>query len=225
MKYRSISYAEDETTSGLPRRVILRHDVDQSLERALALGRVEASFGLTSTFFVWIRSPFYNCWEPAQTAIIRQLRELGHQVGLHFDETAYTARSVSELERYMEEEAALLSGLSGARVEAVSFHRPSAWVLGSQKRFGNLINAYNSRFFNEYLYLSDSRRQWKQGCACETIRQAPPQLHLLTHAFWWTEEPVASTDRHIIEFLYEKFRYLDEHMSHNVSIYNRLTRP
>ncbi len=42
------------------RIIILRHDVDLSLHHALKMARAEAEHGLRATYFVMLRSQFYN---------------------------------------------------------------------------------------------------------------------------------------------------------------------
>lgn len=48
-----------------PRCVILRHDIDNSLPQALRLAELEAEEGVKSTWFVLLRTDFYN---PASAA-------------------------------------------------------------------------------------------------------------------------------------------------------------
>lgn len=48
-----------------PRCVILRHDIDNSLSQALRLAEIEAEEGVKSTWFVLLRTDFYN---PASAA-------------------------------------------------------------------------------------------------------------------------------------------------------------
>ena len=43
--------------------LLLRHDMDQSLEISLVLAKIEKSYGIKSTYFIWLTSPFYNIFE------------------------------------------------------------------------------------------------------------------------------------------------------------------
>ena len=65
------------------RPVILRHDVDLSLDGALAVAEVEAEEGAWSTWFLMTRSVFYNLASSEGEAAIARLRELGHRVAHH----------------------------------------------------------------------------------------------------------------------------------------------
>ncbi len=63
--------------------LILRHDVDLSLEAAVALAEVEAEAGAWSTWFLMTRSVFYNLDSPAGERAIARLRELGGRIAHH----------------------------------------------------------------------------------------------------------------------------------------------
>ena len=72
-----------------PRCAILRHDIDTSLTDAVKLSELEAAEGVRSTFFVLLRTDFYNPASAQSLKAIRRLREMGHDIGLHFDEASY----------------------------------------------------------------------------------------------------------------------------------------
>lgn len=48
-----------------PRCVILRHDIDNSLPQAVKLAELEAEEGVHSTWFVLLRTDFYNVFSKA----------------------------------------------------------------------------------------------------------------------------------------------------------------
>jgi hypothetical protein len=61
----------------------LRHDVDSRLESALELAGLEHDRGLRGTYFVLHTAPYWD--DPDLLPRLRQLQELGHEVGLHHD--------------------------------------------------------------------------------------------------------------------------------------------
>jgi len=63
--------------------LILRHDVDLSLEAALLMAEVEADAGAWSTWFLMTRSVFYNLLSEEGERTIARLRELGGRVAHH----------------------------------------------------------------------------------------------------------------------------------------------
>ena len=66
-----------------PRTVVLRHDVDLSLDAALRMAEVEAAAGAHATYFLMTGSVFYNLNSHEGEHALARLRELGHRVGLH----------------------------------------------------------------------------------------------------------------------------------------------
>src|SRR5919199_3779509 len=61
----------------------LRHDVDERLDSALVLARLEADRALRATYFVLHTAPYWH--EPDLLPRLLRLQELGHEVGLHND--------------------------------------------------------------------------------------------------------------------------------------------
>ena len=184
---------------GTGRCVILRHDIDYSLEQAVKLARLEKELGVRSTYFVLLSSDFYN---PASSSSYRDLHEildLGHDIGLHFDETAYDYDRFG-MEYYIRKEARILSDLIDVNISSFSLHRPNRFTLETQIRIPGLINSYGEEFFNGFKYLSDSRRRWREPVE-EIIRKGEfEKLHILTHAFWYHEQEKDLTGT-VMEFI------------------------
>src|SRR3954447_2938591 len=63
--------------------LLLRHDVDLSLDAALAVAELEAEADASATYFLMTRSVFYNLASAEGERALARLRELGHRVGLH----------------------------------------------------------------------------------------------------------------------------------------------
>ena len=63
--------------------LFLRHDVDLSLEAALAMARLEHELGAHATYFLMRESVFYNLDSALGRDAIAELRDLGHAVALH----------------------------------------------------------------------------------------------------------------------------------------------
>lgn len=62
--------------------VALRHDVEWSLEDAVALAELEAEMGVRATFFIRADGIAFNPWSSAAKLQIMRLAELGHAVGV-----------------------------------------------------------------------------------------------------------------------------------------------
>ncbi len=63
--------------------LIVRHDVDLSLDAAIQMAEVEADAGVWSTWFLMTRSVFYNLLSEEGERALARLRELGGRVAHH----------------------------------------------------------------------------------------------------------------------------------------------
>lgn len=169
--------------------VILRHDVDASLSQAVKLAKLEAAEGISSTWFVLLRTNFYNVASKDSLEKLHRIQSLGHEIGLHFDEAAYAQTlGTDEVIQSIIVECGLLSALLGTEVSSVSMHRPSQTTLEADYHIPGIINSYGKTFFRDFKYLSDSRRRWREPVE-EIIRSGQyDRLHILTHAFCYYEK-------------------------------------
>ena len=145
-----------------PGTVLLRHDVDLSLDAALAVAELEAEADAVSTYFLMTRSEFYNLDAPSGEAAIKRLRELGHRVGLH----------------------AVWPQVGGdGRFDPVlAWHNPDPGYM--REPVEGFVNVMEAPWAD--VYRSDSNRHWRQGCPHEELRAgAFERLQLLTHPEIW----------------------------------------
>ena len=179
--------------------VLWRHDVDFSVHRAVALARIETDEGARATYLLSITSPFYNVLEADVLDRIREITELGHWLGLHFDLEAHPdATSPQALTAKLSFERGLLSEVIGRPVDSVSFHNPGvtgADALGADELAG-MTNVYGDRIRQGYAYVSDSNGYWRHERLGDVIDSGEHQrLHVLTHPEWWQEEPMSPRAR------------------------------
>lgn len=170
------------------RGVILRHDVDFCLDAALRIAELEYKNQITSTYFILLSTSFYNNSDKKVHSIIREITDMGHDIGLHFDEARYRISNESELSYYVEKEANIMSQLLDMEIKSVSMHRPSKWVLDSDLHFDNIINSYSKEFFNDFKYISDSRMYWREDVKQVITSNQFDRLHILTHPIWYGDE-------------------------------------
>lgn len=170
--------------------VILRHDIDNDIEKSLQLAKVENSCGVKSTYFVLVTSDFYNVFSKQSAEMLREIMSLGHEIGLHFDEVQYPelAGNGEKISEKISQEARLLRCVTGIPVTIVSMHRPSKEILSADLHIPNMINSYGKVFFDDFKYLSDSRRRWREPVEQIIQSEQYERLHILTHAFWYAEQ-------------------------------------
>ena len=175
------------------RHLILRHDIDMSLEAAVPIAEVEAALGVSSVYFVLVRSELYNPFAPAGAAALARIGSLGHEIGLHFDAALYTEAA---LEESAVRECALLETFIERPVRTISFHRPHAALLGRAGLLAGRRHAYEPHFFRDMGYSSDSRGGWRHGHPLKhEAVSAGRALQLLTHPIWWQDPPASPVAR------------------------------
>ena len=172
--------------------VILRHDIDNSPEKALQLARLENKLSVRSTYFVLLTSDFYNVFSKHTEDALREIAKQGHEIGLHFDEKRYPEvfGKPDECIEYVLKEARILQDALGFPITTVSMHRPSKMMLDANLEIPAMVNSYGTTFFHTFKYLSDSRHCWREPVADIISSKQYPRLHILTHAISWDERPM-----------------------------------
>lgn len=197
------------------RCVLLRHDIDFSPKAALSLAEIEHKHNVQSTYFILLSTGFYNPFHRKDYDIIQKIRDLGHKIGLHFDEARYTISNREQLTRYVEKEVHIMSQGLDMKINVASMHRPSKWVLEKNVQFDAVINSYGTEFFNDFKYLSDSRMNWREDVFRVVQSNTYDRLHILTHPIWYGEEQ--SNIKDILLDLINKQRYICyENMRDNI---------
>jgi hypothetical protein len=173
---------------------LLRHDIDVDLGAAVEIAEIEADLGVRSTYFVMLRSPVYNLFSRAGHRSVRRLLDLGHWLGLHYDQ-GFVPDARRTTTGWVDHEARILEGVFGVSVHAVSFHQPSPEVLENHFKLEGLVNTYDRDDLRGFKYISDSNMIWRESTAHEIFRGALfPRLHLLIHPLWWvSDEPGVTT--------------------------------
>ena len=142
--------------------ILLRHDVDLSLDAALALAELEARAGAAATYFLMTRSEFYNLDSASGEAAIERLRALGHRVGQHA-----VWPHVDRDDRFD---------------PVLAWHNPDPEYMRAPVE--GLVNVMEAPWAD--VYRSDSNQHWRQGCPHEELAAgAFERLQLLTHPEIW----------------------------------------
>jgi hypothetical protein len=165
--------------------VVLRHDIDISLRPALEIARIEYEHGVQATYFVLLRSPFYNILSGSNVEIMLRIHQYGHKIATHLDLAAYDndcARALMEVET-------LSNFYPFIDTQIVSLH--SSYDLNHMpiELFQELDNVYGPAVRGEVAYISDSTGRWRYGhpLDSEAFNTRRP-IQLLTHPIWWIQE-------------------------------------
>jgi len=144
--------------------LLVRHDVDLSLEAALVVAEAEAEEGAWSTYLLMARSSFYNLASKEGELAVARLLELGHRIGHH---AVYPEVDLDE------------------RFDAVAaWHNPDPEFM--QSEIPGAVNVMRPPYFDPSRYRSDSNQNWRNGCPHHALARAEfDWLQLLIHPEIW----------------------------------------
>lgn len=148
--------------------LLLRHDVDLSLEAAVEMAELEHAKGIRATYLLMTRSVFYNLASPAGEAAYARLRELGHWVGHHALHPHVDPVVDPGFDRVM------------------AWHNPDPAFM--EDAVPGWVNVMEPRFTGGFAwtYRSDSKQSWRRGDPTAELADARfPWLQLLIHPVLW----------------------------------------
>ena len=150
-----------------PGDLLLRHDVDMSLEAAVTMAELEAARGVAATYFLMTRSDFYNLDARSGVAALERLRELGHRVALH---AVYPDAALDD------------------RFDpVVAWHTPDPEYMSDPVE--GAVNVMEPGYFDPARYRSDSNQRWRSGCPHDELAAGAFEwLQLLVHPEIWVYE-------------------------------------
>jgi len=144
--------------------ILLRHDVDLSLDAALAMAELESELEAPATYLLMTRSEFYNLSAPSAQQAIDRLRRLGPRVGLH----AVYPQAEPE-----------------PRLDTVlAWHSPDPDYMTA--RVAGFVNAMQPGYFDPEHYRSDSNQRWRHGCPHEPLARG--EFEWLSGGLMWSDE-------------------------------------
>ena len=130
---------------GKDKFVIMRHDVEYSVERAYELSRVEQSMDFRSTYFFQWTNNNYNVLSRKNMDMIKDMHERGQHIGLHFALNGMT--DMQQIRKRIKMEIDILSEMFGFEITQFSVHRPSKDILRENIKMDGILNAYQDDFF------------------------------------------------------------------------------
>ena len=193
--------------------VIMRHDVEYSVERAYELSKVEESMDFRSHFFFQWTNNSYNILSRRNMDMVKDMHERGQHIGLHYALNGLT--DIEQIRKEIVKEADILSEMFGFEIKDFSIHRPSPDALRADMKFNKLLNAYQDDFFTfadkvtddtklGVKYMSDANHVWRYGYPDEKNITGNKKVQILVHPFAWTKKGYDNYDnyRHMVREKY-----------------------
>ena len=163
--------------------IILRHDVDISLDSALNMARIEYEYGFHSSYFILFRSPYYNPLSEINISEIKEISMLGHEIGLHYD--SRFSKNKTDLMKQIQLESTALEIIIDKKITSICQHGVSIGSGMNARSDSNFLDAMAPDILKLVKYISDSVQNWRSGCMCNHVGNEN-KLKILTHPIWWS---------------------------------------
>ena len=173
--------------------VLLRHDVEFSVERALRIAYLDAKWSIPSSFLFQVKSNAYNPLSTLNSENIRKICDLGCHVGLHLYVSHIDVGNWKKLEQELINQKSIIELITDRPCDRFSFHRPPKWVLERRDDYiADILNIYGESFFEfnsdpkTIKYLSDSQHRFEYGHPLNDYSQQ--KMQILLHPDEWSVE-------------------------------------
>ncbi|MCK5019727.1 MAG: hypothetical protein KAS32_21895, partial [Candidatus Peribacteraceae bacterium] len=154
--------------------IVLRHDVDKLPENSLQFAQIQNKLGIKGSYYFRIVPESFN------PEIIKQIAELGHEIGFHYEDIEMAVKSMKNEKLIMKNEEELANKaiklfekhLAELRkyypVKTICMHgsplskfdNKLIWEHYNYRDFGIIGEPYFDVDFSKVLYLTDTGRRW-----------------------------------------------------------------
>lgn len=190
------------------KRMILTHDVDISPRYALDMARMEYRHDIKATYYILLHSEWYNALSPENIAILQEIKELGHELALHYN---------GDYDGELDTIHRAFSAIFDSKSRNVSQH-----LRGITKDIIIPPTLHDRYDISGYEYIADSGGWWRNGCVCQHLDK---KLMFLCHPFWWVRPDFAAVVKDGIGVLERARHYwedmINEHRKQQVRVASR----
>jgi hypothetical protein len=183
--------------------IMIRHDIDVSLEWALELAQIEYDLGICSTYFVRVHSTRYNLFDQHNYRRLHKLKNMGFEIGVH-QEVCNFCNTRDEAILLLKREKTVVESILGCHIRGVATHIPKSSLLKiTQEVLEETLFDYTpgGEIFNEgAIFVSDSNCHWKQYSFERAILLSDKVLANI-HPVWWLGK--VENQLELIQFLKE----------------------
>ncbi|MBP6870622.1 MAG: hypothetical protein KBC43_01325 [Bacteroidales bacterium] len=153
---------EEFITSPAPRVVVLRHDSDIWPGNDLKMALLENRYGVRATYYFRIPYTF-------NIRIIRKVRELGHEIGYHYENLADAGGDYEKAIADFSRNLSLIREICPVRTIAMhgrplsKWDSRTLWDRYNMADYGIIAEPYKSVDYQTVLYLTDTGSRWDGG--------------------------------------------------------------
>ncbi|MBR4390585.1 MAG: hypothetical protein IKT08_00550 [Bacteroidales bacterium] len=226
--YRFLTFEEFLEHPEECKAIVMRHDVDELAWNALKMAQLEHGLGVRATYY------FRIVKQSNVPEVIRQVVELGHEVGYHYEDLALAEGDEEKAMASFEKNLAYFRTYYPVRT--VCMHGSSTskydnrllWKSHWLPDYGLIGEPYLSVDFNKVYYLTDTGYAWdgekiavrdvvktgfdlsfhttKQIVDCVGRGQFPDQALILAHTLW-TDRPFQWYWLHVREYIRNNIKH------------------
>lgn len=194
---------EDLSDSIQEKTIFLRHDIDFHLSKINYIAQIERDLEVRSTYYIPI-SLHFNPIYPNNKKVLRNIIDLGHAIGLHYDLSTYPIERKNQYD-CLDWEVSVLSNVIGRNVRTICMHQP---FKGNQDTFlehTKYIHPHSIRYNERFKYISDSCQVWRNSDILLCFGESKPREVMLNlHCeLWFGEEEM------------NRFQYLEQILKEN----------
>jgi hypothetical protein len=140
--------------------LVLRHDVDARPQNSLRFAQIQADLGIKGTYYFRMVPQSYD------EAIIKEIANLGHEVGYHYETMDTCKGDVNKaydefchnLEKFQKLTPVKTISMHGSPLS--KFDNRDIWKKYDYHKLGILAEPYFDINFNELFYITDTGRRW-----------------------------------------------------------------
>lgn len=164
------------------KHILMRHDIDFSIEHALEIAKIENKLGVCSTYFFMITCEFYNLFSAPSREMIIEIQSLGHEIGLHWD-SRFLPKDENLHKSFFKSQLTILETIVNSPILSASQHVPTDTPVFD---IGPYIknNPYSKKYNDSYKYVSDSSMTWREFTPIDFINKGD-NFQFLSHPIWW----------------------------------------
>lgn len=169
------------------KHILIRHDVDFSIENAIKFSNIENELGICGTYFIRVSGKHYNPFYYKNSKIIKSLIENNHEIGLHIEPDYYKSMDL-DYYNYINTLVGLFEVTFKTKIYGISTHEPARCGYIIDKQNISKINVdYEAYIIENFKYISDSGSRWREGDLKEWINKEN-KIIVNTHPIWWYDK-------------------------------------
>lgn len=165
----------------LEKVIMLRHDVDDRKLHSLEFARIQQEKGIVGTYY------FRMVPQSFDEGVIREIYDLGHEVGYHYEDMDFARGNPHEAIKLFERHLETLRKIVPVATICMhgsprsKFDNKDVWKHYDYRNYGIIGEPYYDLDYKKILYLTDTGRRW-DGHAVSVRDKVPDHFGLRFHA-------------------------------------------